>query len=268
MENNQVKLIPREIREVEWPVVRFLSDEEQSKYEDSIKKFSGKAYESLNIPKNGSNLFKVLLLNQLGIKTATLSDLELALENGMELKGTYEDTLSVVLRSSGDSYKPNDYLAKLLAKKIKKKNFKHSLVLNGLELKEDENSAYGLVLIPGENFNYFEAPELDHENNYKKFSKLDERGMPIFDKEGERTLYTKDKGLVGVYVLDDLGLVSYDVHLASSVGSGRVVVKTGEAGSKIFDGYLSRLKQEKEKEISELESRFDNSVKYLKTGKL
>ena len=272
MENNQVKLIPKEIREAEWPVVRFLSDEEQGIYEQEIKKYFGKAFESLNVPKEGSNLFKVIKLNELGIKTATLSDLELALENGMNLRGFYEDTPSVVLRSNGDSYKPNDYLAKFLSKEVKKRNKKeklnHSLVLNGLKLKEDSNSAYGLILEPAENFEYFEAPELDHENHLKKFSKLNEKGMPIFDKEGERTLYTKDKGLVGVYVIGVLLLGSGSVRLAFSGGDGRVVVKTGEAGSQNFGEYLSRLKQEKEKEISEPESRFDNSVKYLKTGKL
>ena len=162
MENNNIRLVPREVREAGWPVVRFLSDEEQSQYKESIKQFSGKAYESLNIPKEGSNLFKVVYLNEIGIKTASLSELELALENGMDLKGTYEDAPSVVLRSAGDSYKPNDYLAKLLAKELGKQTFKHSMVLNGLKLKEDSNSSYGLVLVPNEDFSYFEALELDN----------------------------------------------------------------------------------------------------------
>ena len=69
--------------------------------------------------------------------------------------------------------------------------------------------------------------------------------MPVFDKEGERTLYTQDKGLVRVYVGVDLGLGSDDGHLADSDGNGRVVVKTGEAGSQNFGEYLSRLNQGK-----------------------
>ncbi|MEK6830985.1 MAG: hypothetical protein AABX77_03055, partial [Nanoarchaeota archaeon] len=148
MEDNTITLLPREIKEARFPKARFLSDEEQSVYEEEIKKYSGKAFESLNVPREGSNLFKVLYLNELGIKTATLSDLELALENGMNLRGFYEDTPSFVLRSDGDSYEQNNRLAKLLFKEVKKRNKKeklnHPLVLNGLKLKVDNNSSYGL----------------------------------------------------------------------------------------------------------------------------
>ncbi|MEK6830703.1 MAG: hypothetical protein AABX77_01620, partial [Nanoarchaeota archaeon] len=239
MENDHIKLVPREVREASWPEVYFLTDEQQGIYEQEIKNFSGKAYESLNIPKKGSNLFKVLYLNEIGIKTAGLSNLELALENGMDLKGTYEDTPSVVLRSAGDSYEPNDYLAKLLAKELKKRNkktsFKHPLILNGLKLEEDINSFYGLVLVPNEDFSYFEAHELDHGNNLKKFSKLDERGMPVFDEKGQRTLYTRNDGLSGLCLYDVLDLDAYDAHLANSYAHGRVVVVSPE-GAKIFLG--------------------------------
>ena len=61
MENDHIKLVPREVREASWPEVYFLTEEQQGIYEQEIKKFSGKAYESLNIRKEGSNLFKVLL---------------------------------------------------------------------------------------------------------------------------------------------------------------------------------------------------------------
>ena len=223
------------IKEAGFPTTRFLSEEEQARYKDSIKQFKGKAYDTLNIPKNGSNLFKVVYLNEIGIKTASLSELELALENGLELEGFYEDTPSVVLRSNGDSYALNNYLAKLLAEEVQKRKeetFKHSLVLNGLKLKEDSNSEYGLILVPGEDFSYFEAPELGSENHLKKFSRLGERGMPVFDKEGKRTLYTREDGLSRLYLGVDLDSDSGNVRLANSNEYGRVVVVSPEMAQK------------------------------------
>jgi hypothetical protein len=68
---NEVSLIPREIRETGFPTVRFLSEEEQTRYDAEIKKYGDKARSILNIPIKGSNLFKVLLLNEIGIRTAT-----------------------------------------------------------------------------------------------------------------------------------------------------------------------------------------------------
>ena len=151
MANYCVKLYPREIREMTFPKARFLSQEEQGLYEEEIKQFTGLAYKSLNIPKEGSNLFKVLFLNQIGIHTATLLQLEDVVENNPEfLIGHYEDTPSIVVRSNGDSYKQNEYIAKLLTKKVNIRDFSYPWVLQGLEVKSDSNSAYGLVLVPGE----------------------------------------------------------------------------------------------------------------------
>jgi len=70
----------------------FLTSAEQQRYEEACKSFGAKAQASLNIEINGSNLFKVLLLNQIGIRTATLSELDLiARTNPKFLTGTYED---------------------------------------------------------------------------------------------------------------------------------------------------------------------------------
>lgn len=265
MENNHINLIPKKFKELAWPEAYFLTEEQQAVYEESIKKYSGKARESLNVPRAGSNLFKVLLLNQEGIRTAILSELEQAIDNGMQLKGFYEDIPSVVLRSNGDSYQPNDYLAKYLAKKTKKRNFKHPLVLNGLKLEENSNSAYGLVLVPGENFEYFEAPELDYENNRKRFSTLNERGMPIFDKNGNRTLYTKDDGLCRLCSDDALFLYSYYDHLEDSDAHGRVVVVSPEGVKKNLEQYIIQAKKAREDYLTRLTAVRDQIDQELKS---
>ena len=123
MANDYARLIPREIREqLEevtscYPQARFLSKEEQARYEEACRSFSNpRAITSLNVPRNGSNLFKVLLLNQIGIRTASLGELESALENGLGLRGYYEDVASAVLRSpKDDDYSTNTFLSQSLS---------------------------------------------------------------------------------------------------------------------------------------------------------
>ncbi|MEK6872962.1 MAG: hypothetical protein AABW90_03040 [Nanoarchaeota archaeon] len=263
MTNDHVKLIPREIREASFPIASFLSEEEQVKYEDSIKQFRGKAYDSLNIPIEGSNLFKVLWLNQIGIPTATLSELKQAIDNGMDLIVHYEDAPSVVLRSNGDSYEPNDYLASSLAEVINEREFEHSLILNGLELKADENSDYGLVLVPGEKFEKIEAPDFDYINNRKRFSRINPDYTIEWNEQGNKTLYSRNKSLSRFSVAGDLDLDSYTVHLAYSDSFGRVVV-VSSGGAKNFDEYLSKLKEERDKQKVEFGVRFERAMNHLK----
>ena len=264
MGNTQVKLIPKEIREADFPIARFLSEEEQARYEDSIKQFTGKAYDSLNVPIEGSNLFKVLWLNQIGIPTANLYQLEQVIENDRDfLRGHYEDIPSVVLRSNGDSYKPNDYLAKSLAEVIKERDFKHSLILNGLELKADENSHYGLILVPGEKFKRIEAPDFDYENNKRRFSRLDEKGLPIFSEEGNKTFYASKNGLCRLSLNDYLYLNSDNGPLVNSGSHGRVVFINSEGAEKNLEEYISKLRQEKEKQKLDIDERYNRAMNVL-----
>src|SRR3989344_5662953 len=137
MTNESVKLIPREFRELDFQEARFLNEAEQAKYLEAIKSFGEKAKNSLNIPVKGSNLFKVLFLNQIGIQTATIHDLECALDNGMNIKETYEDGCEVALRSREDSIEENNYLIKDLTKKLKIKSINHPKIITGLGIKED-----------------------------------------------------------------------------------------------------------------------------------
>ena len=75
---------------------RFLSEDEQLAYEEACKMYkSERARKALNVPRNGSNFFKVNLLNQIGIRTATLAELDqIIIANDALLSGTYEDVSS------------------------------------------------------------------------------------------------------------------------------------------------------------------------------
>ena len=213
-----------------------LSEGQQLMYEEACRQFKNeRAQYCLNVPAKGYNLFKVLLLNQIGIRTATMSELDQIVQEDSDfLKKISKDVPSVVLRNRafklnrGNDDK-NYSLANTLIKLTGKKEFNAPFVVNGLEIEEDNQSIYGLNFKPGKNFNYFEVPELAHSNDQKKFTKQDERGMPIFDNEGTRVLYTKENGLSRLYMDGDLSLYSWSDDLNVSLDNSKVIViKPGE----------------------------------------
>ena len=229
-----VELVPKKI-----PEVSFLADEDMLKaYKESIESHSRKARDSLNIFRyengviKGSNLFANIKIAslfpqeyRLALPSEVLQDLEL---NPDFFRENYED-LGLVLRTNGDLYSPNDYNARHLYKQLKHRGIKPSkkspvlISLRGLALEEDDESSYGLVHLLTDETQIIQAPELSHLNNRKRFSRADERGIPIFDNEGTRTFYTRRNGL-GRFSLDrGLDLYSnWGRNLACSNANGRI----------------------------------------------
>src|SRR3989344_1137159 len=231
------------------PKVSFLADEDMLKaYQESIESHSRKARDSLNIFRyengviKGSNLFANIKIAslfpqeyRLALPSEVLQDLEL---NPDFFRENYE-YLGLVLRTNGDSYDPNDYNAKNLYKQLNHRGIKPSeeltvlISLRGLALKEDDESSYGLVHLLTDETQIIQAPELSHLNDRKRFSRADERGIPIFDGKGERIFYSGQGGL-GRFCLDGgLGLYSgWYRDLADSDAVGRVaVVKNFHSGN-------------------------------------
>lgn len=246
---NSVRLIPKEIREMVYPEIRFLSREEQSRYDAECQRFGDKAKASLNVPLKGSNLWKVLLLNDLGIVTPTLPEMECGLENGLDLSGTYEDTYSVILRSAGDTNSNNDALAKGLVKKLKIKRFTEPLIIEGLGLVESAQSAYGLDFKLTNRTNVVKAPDFSHANNQRKFTGINPDYTINFADLGNRTLYTRPNGLSGVYLDRNLDLVSNNDDLAYSSGNGRVLVRTASGSSNAIE-VLQKYRTQAEARVS------------------
>ncbi len=260
----EVELMPRKIREEGWPKARFLSKQEQEKYEESCERYSGKAGQSLNVPRKGSNLFKVLQLNQIGIRTATTPELELALENGLDYG--FGDGREAILRSKKDSYHPNDYVAKDLAKKLGIKTVKNPLIVTGLGLEEDEASVYGLTLKPTDSTNIIEAPDFSHENNRRKFKRVNPDYTIEFSDKGI-TLWTREEGISRLCSIPR-GLGSNCRDLANSGSLGRVVVVSGEATTQNLERYVKDLREKTQKQISEIQERARKAESYVRTGKL
>ena len=101
------------------------------------------------------------------------------------------------------------YLAKNFAeqiKTIKRKEMKLPVMipLTGLELIKDSDSPYKLSFKILEDAEIIYSPQLDSENNYRRFAKTDKDGLPIFIKGSydnakyiDRIFkdYTKNSGL-------------------------------------------------------------------------
>ena len=183
----------------------------------------------------GSNPFAVALTDQMlreqGIRVATMADLERALQTrALNLRNQYEDT-GLVLRSVDN---PNEYLAGNLAEQLKARGQtvgKNSVVipLRGLNVVGDDASDYGLAFQLTDETQIIEAPLLAEKYNGKRFKRLDENGMPIFDDEGNRVNYTRGSGLSRLGLYGGLVLGSLWGRLDYSNPDGRVVLVSGEA---------------------------------------
>ena len=177
----------------------------------------------------GSNPFAFVLLNKIltqkKMRIATPADLERALEKeAINLKGTYGDS-GLVLRSDGD---PNQYLAKDLVNQVKQRGslqFPLMVPLAGLDLRYDANSPHKLSFQLTDFAELIYAPQLNKSNHSKKFNGADEKGLPVFEDSGSRTLYSnEDNGVCRLYRNRDLVLVARGRGLAISNSDGRVIV--------------------------------------------
>lgn len=224
-----------------------------AQYRESIAKYGDKARKFLDKFSLGNGNFMLgsspFMNVQLGglVRLASPTELEKAVESHPDFfRGKYED-VALVLRSEGDSYAPNDFVARNLAEQVKARlgamptsETPARISLKGMTLKEDSHSAYGLVFNVGD-AEVISAPELAHANHGKTFLKTDMQGLPVFDKQGNRTLYTRDNGLSRLCLGWDLDLGSGGGNFASSNSGGRVPVVTNVAGSQKNLGYESTM---------------------------
>src|SRR3989344_5817350 len=231
----KVTLIPRGMV---FPVATPVDSKVLPEYNERIKSYNEKARKSLDIFSDrkgemaGSNCFAPIILRDLfpeSSRLATMYDLERVTEvNPDALKGFYIDT-GLVLRTEGDSYKENVFLAKNLAEQLKHRGITLEnpkvIYFDALDLEENPESAYGLVYKLNERANLgkniIDASELTNDFMFKT---INEKGIPVKDENGNRNLYTREDGL-SRFVLDrDSDVLSYDRYLADSDDDGQVVV--------------------------------------------
>jgi len=137
---------------------------------------------------------------------------------------------AVVLRSASDSHAPNNYLAKSLVDLIGNPDFSHAVIIEGLKIKTDINSDYGLSFEKGENFRVIEAPAFDYTNHQRHFTRINPDYTIDFcnEDENQRILFTRGKGVSGLSLGRDLLVYLGAGDLAYSDGGGQVVVVSAE----------------------------------------
>ncbi|MEK6844454.1 MAG: hypothetical protein AABX83_03450 [Nanoarchaeota archaeon] len=201
-------------------IVRVLDDSVLEAYDESIKSYNSvKAKESLgkfdksNGQLMGSNLFRLIQLANSGLlpegtRLARRDDLENAIsQNDSFFRGVYVD-FGLALRTAGDSYNPNDLLAKNLSEQLEQRNIKLGrgklIPPDSLYLVEDGNSAYGVVI------------------------DLKEEGEKLIrDINDFEWNYTRRQGLSRAILGGSKSWGSLDGDLAYSLSTGRVVVFSG-----------------------------------------
>ena len=180
-----------------------------------------------NLIKGSSPFYAVAVQSRLppGMNVATQADLETAMKIGsMDFRNTYEDT-GLVLRTEGD---PNGYLANNLMKQVKergKKKMPVTIPLRSLSLERDSSSPHGLAFKLRDDAEIIYAPILNQGNGNFTSEDIDKKtGLPKKLGEGNRTLYTRNSGLSGLYLNRGLNFYSNYDGLANSYDNGRVVV--------------------------------------------
>ena len=140
--------------------------------------------------------------------------------------------------------------------------------LNGLELRVDDESKYGLAFNRTDHTQKIPASILNHGSGYFSIEDIDEKiGLPTKVGEGNRYLYTRsDKSGLSRLCLDD-GLVAIagDDGLAVSGDVGRVVVVNGAEGAqKNYVSYARQLQLEADRQKAEIDKRFHEAMAILK----
>ncbi len=229
----------------------------------------------------GSNPFSVVLANQIlkqeGLRTASQADLETAMRIGaMNFRGTYEDT-ALVLRTEDDKdYSRNTPLARDLGRQLKERGVKFGakspliIPLTDLDLQKAEND-YGLTFKLREDAEVYEAPILTKEGKFNS-EDIDERtGLPKQVKGGNRTLYSRNSGLSGLFLGLGLGLGSGNWGLDYSSVDGRVVLVSAAGARADFDQRLTGLETQRQEahqtylaKLSQLIESIDSELKRSK----
>lgn len=210
-------------------------------------------------------ILRNLKSNPSGIRVATLADLSRPEVMGMIRDKHYSNTPELVLRTEQDIYEPNNSLIKRLLPYIEEKQGRLQLPVKtiGLDVDSDKNE-YGWNVAPRDDFDVLYDDRLEGKYHGKSFSNVDKLGLPIFDKEGKRTWYARDKGLSRFDLDRNLDLDLDDEHLDDSNDYGRVVLIAATPRADFFSKYTAEVEAEYKRQESELLERKERALRILK----
>jgi len=217
----------------------------------------------------GSNLLRAGQINYLlknsGIRVAVpRDDFNESIFN-LVRENFYTDFNALVVHKDRPSYKKNNGLWKKVTELIEDINGsvpKHSMVQGYYTLPDKNEMKYGVKIVPAPNFEIIEDNRLSEEYDGWKFDNVDEKGLPLNldESKGERTFYTRNDGLSGVYL--DSGLSAGDSNLSYSDHDGRVVLVFDAKGvapqnfevEREINKKISKLKKIKNKYLTEVKN--------------
>ena len=165
------------------------------------------------------------ILGDRNLRTATSYDVQKAIDEGkINQSRIYEDIGLVLYSESGE----NEYLARDLAAQVRKRNgrveFPTLISLVELGLKVDKNAPNGMAFNLTNDNQIVQAQQLSNANDQKRFSKLNEFGLPIFEDSGKHTFYSGNSGLRMLIRDRDSDLDARYWYLVYSDADGRVLV--------------------------------------------
>jgi hypothetical protein len=164
-----------------------------------------------------------------GARTPNLRDLSRAEITRIAQGKHYIDSRNLVARSREDSsYSRNNPLLKTIYELAEQKlgSIKQPFMIEGFSFvpNPEDKTDYGLSLVPTSDFEVTQDERFDGKYNGQKFSEVDEKGIPNFDRNGSRAWYAKSQGLSRLYLNSSLNLVSGVDDLTGSNDNGRAVL--------------------------------------------
>ena len=210
------------------------------------------------------------VLENYGARTPNLRDLSLPEIMAFARGRHYIDSRTLVARTETDSDCPkNNSLLKTIYELAEEKlgSVKGPFMVEGFSfvLDPEDKNRYGLTLVKKPDFKVIQDERFDKKYHEKTFSDIDELGLPLFDKNGNRTWYARSNGLSRVFLSGSLGLDSYGRCLANSSGGGRVVVVSAEGTPEnLVQNKLKELQKQRDTQLAEINEKYLRAETILK----
>jgi len=203
----------------------FLTREEHDEYTAALEMFTGKARNSLDVKRNNSNIWQILLLNQIGITTATLPELELARDSRMPLEEGQSIGREIILVNTKGSIDANWQLAQSLAEKLKIRDWSNPYIVKGLKIVQNDSFYEGLDF-DTRNAEVIKAPNFHYSYNPIKFRTINHDYTIIKpDNTTKRTVYLPENG-IATFTLTRYADINVGSQELTAPYLGRAVVIT------------------------------------------
>jgi hypothetical protein len=195
------------------------------------------------------------LVRPLGIRVASPLDLSRPKILDMVRMKYYSDAPVFVVRSDEDRDSPrNNALLGQIVKEASRFHEKMPYMVCGFDVAPwpEDKDGIGVKIVPRDDFRVIYDKRLGAQYNGWGFSEVDELGLPIWgkggNKIGDRTWITRNSGLSGFYLWSNLALDTSSFDFISSDHDGRIILISGQpawtmAQGNFVDRFIYRLKK-------------------------